>query len=119
MSPLLTPQQSQRTAPVVGQAPVRLVVSLQRAKYQADCGAEWRLRRNADLHSAFPLFAPQNYVPPPPAKAKFFSERDEIMLEDESGRVRLIGEAIDRNASKFVTGELALVPPLPPCRHSS
>lgn len=66
----------------------------------------WRWRvaiaTAADAHFS----RPQNYVPPPPARAKFCSENDEIMLEDESGRVRLIGPAIEEHAGKFVTGKL-------------
>jgi hypothetical protein len=66
-------------------------------------GGEWRLRRR--LTRVGSLCRPKNYVPPPPARAKFCSENDEIMLEDESGRVRLIGPAIEEHAGKFVTGK--------------
>ncbi|PPR04960.1 hypothetical protein CVT24_010418 [Panaeolus cyanescens] len=41
-------------------------------------------------------------IPPPPPLAKFCSDEDQTMLEDESGRIRLVGPTID--AAKLVTG---------------
>lgn len=52
----------------------------------------------------------QHWIAPPAPRPKFFSAQDAVHLEDESGRVRLVGEAIrrerDREGGGFVTGEL-------------
>ncbi|KAJ7581047.1 DNA polymerase alpha/epsilon subunit B-domain-containing protein [Mycena floridula] len=41
-------------------------------------------------------------IPPPPPPDKFYSPEDNVMLEDESGRVKLIGEPL--KAARLVTG---------------
>ncbi|KAJ3515561.1 hypothetical protein NLJ89_g1677 [Agrocybe chaxingu] len=41
-------------------------------------------------------------IPPPPPQIKMFSEDDNVMLEDESGRIRLVGERIKE--ARLVTG---------------
>ncbi|KAF8655807.1 hypothetical protein AX16_002892 [Volvariella volvacea WC 439] len=41
-------------------------------------------------------------LPPPPPSKKFFSEDDEVMLEDESGRIRLVGNRVKK--ARLVTG---------------
>ncbi|CAA7269343.1 unnamed protein product [Cyclocybe aegerita] len=41
-------------------------------------------------------------IPPPPPQTKMFSEDDNVMLEDESGRIRLVGERIKE--ARLVTG---------------
>lgn len=76
------------------------------------------LAREVSTTSAFssnPTFArshvrrpvTQNYVAAPPPRRKFCSSTDEVMLEDESGRVRLTGRAITDAAGTFVTGQFA------------
>jgi DNA polymerase delta subunit 2 len=47
-------------------------------------------------------FAQQQSIPPPPPPSKFCSAEDNVMLEDESGRIRLIGDRV-RDA-RLVTG---------------
>lgn len=44
----------------------------------------------------------ESYSTPPAPLAKIWSEKDEILLEDESGRVRLVGNKI--SVGMFVTG---------------
>ncbi|KAJ7349473.1 DNA polymerase alpha/epsilon subunit B-domain-containing protein, partial [Mycena albidolilacea] len=46
--------------------------------------------------------ARDNSIPPPPPLAKFYSPDDNIMLEDESGRIQLVGERVV--AARLVTG---------------
>ncbi|KAI0818851.1 DNA polymerase alpha/epsilon subunit B-domain-containing protein [Irpex lacteus] len=41
-------------------------------------------------------------IPAPPPRQKYFSEEDDTMLEDESGRVRLVGERL--KSTRLVTG---------------
>lgn len=41
-------------------------------------------------------------IPPPPPREKFHSEDDAVMLEDESGRVKLVGERL--HSTRLVTG---------------
>ncbi|KAF8061475.1 DNA polymerase alpha/epsilon subunit B-domain-containing protein [Lyophyllum atratum] len=41
-------------------------------------------------------------IPPPPPNRKFYSPEDNVMLEDESGRIRLVGERV--KGAKLVTG---------------
>ncbi|KAG5645811.1 hypothetical protein DXG03_005152 [Asterophora parasitica] len=41
-------------------------------------------------------------IPPPPPNPKFHSPEDNIMLEDESGRIRLVGERV--KGARLVTG---------------
>ncbi|KDE06249.1 hypothetical protein MVLG_03408 [Microbotryum lychnidis-dioicae p1A1 Lamole] len=50
--------------------------------------------------------AREHYIAAPPPRRKFCSVSDEIMLEDESGRVRLVGPAIEKAAGTFVTGTI-------------
>lgn len=44
----------------------------------------------------------QRSIPAPPPREKFYSDNDSIMLEDESGRICLVGERI--NSACLVTG---------------
>lgn len=44
----------------------------------------------------------QQSIPPPPPPSKFWSAEDDVMLEDESGRIRLVGDRV-RDA-RLVTG---------------
>ncbi|KAI6111515.1 DNA polymerase alpha/epsilon subunit B-domain-containing protein [Pisolithus croceorrhizus] len=41
-------------------------------------------------------------IPPPPPREKFHSDEDSVMLEDESGRVKLVGERL--HSTRLVTG---------------
>ncbi|KAJ7940876.1 hypothetical protein B0H13DRAFT_2226237 [Mycena leptocephala] len=50
----------------------------------------------------------QNSIPPPPPLAKFYSPDDNIMLEDESGRIQLVGERVV-GARLTPTGEFEVV----------
>ena len=51
--------------------------------------------------------AREHYIAPPPPRRKFCNPSDEIMLEDESGRVRLIGDLVQSGMGKFVTGQFS------------
>lgn len=44
----------------------------------------------------------------PPPRSKFYDETDKVMLEDESGRVKLVGERIKAGLGTFVTGAFLL-----------
>ncbi|KAJ7489934.1 DNA polymerase alpha/epsilon subunit B-domain-containing protein [Mycena galericulata] len=46
--------------------------------------------------------ARDNSIPPPPPLSKFYSPDDSIMLEDESGRIQLVGERVIQE--RLVTG---------------
>ncbi|KAJ3548432.1 hypothetical protein NMY22_g1264 [Coprinellus aureogranulatus] len=46
--------------------------------------------------------ARDNSIPPPPPLPKFYSTEDKVMLEDESGRIRLVGECL--KSTRLVTG---------------
>ncbi|KAJ6623400.1 DNA polymerase subunit delta-2 [Mycena sp. CBHHK59/15] len=46
--------------------------------------------------------ARDNSIPPPPPLSKFYSPDDSVMLEDESGRIQLVGKRVD--AARLVTG---------------
>jgi DNA polymerase delta subunit 2 len=52
----------------------------------------------------------QHWIAPPAPRAKFYSAQDAVHLEDESGRVRLVGDVIkrerERDGGGLVTGEL-------------
>ncbi|GAA5951073.1 hypothetical protein JCM3765_004673 [Sporobolomyces pararoseus] len=50
--------------------------------------------------------ARDHHITAPPSREKYYSKSDEIMLEDESGRVRLVGSKILENSGKFVTGTI-------------
>ncbi|KAH7915994.1 hypothetical protein BJ138DRAFT_1109137 [Hygrophoropsis aurantiaca] len=41
-------------------------------------------------------------IPAPPPPNKIFSDHDSVMLEDESGRIKLVGDKV--NGARFVTG---------------
>ncbi|KAL0566153.1 DNA polymerase delta small subunit Cdc1, partial [Marasmius crinis-equi] len=41
-------------------------------------------------------------IPPPPPSAKFYSPDDKVMLEDESGRIPLVGDLVKK--ANLVTG---------------
>lgn len=51
----------------------------------------------------------QHWIAPPAPRAKFYSAQDAVHLEDESGRVRLVGNVLkqerDREGGGLVTGE--------------
>ncbi|WRT66895.1 uncharacterized protein IL334_003859 [Kwoniella shivajii] len=57
--------------------------------------------------------ARDHWLAPPAPRAKFFSAQDAVHLEDESGRVRLVGERIrrerDRQGGGLVTGVIMAV----------
>ncbi|RXW24178.1 hypothetical protein EST38_g1656 [Candolleomyces aberdarensis] len=46
--------------------------------------------------------ARDNTIPPPPPVPKFYSSDDHTMLEDESGRIRIVGERL--KTTRLVTG---------------
>ncbi|KAL4074533.1 DNA polymerase alpha/epsilon subunit B-domain-containing protein [Scleroderma yunnanense] len=46
-------------------------------------------------------------IPPPPPREKFYSDEDSVMLEDESGRIKLVGERI--TSTHLVTGVIIAV----------
>ncbi|KAF9232150.1 DNA polymerase alpha/epsilon subunit B-domain-containing protein [Melanogaster broomeanus] len=45
---------------------------------------------------------PNHSLPPPPPREKFYSDEDSIMLEDESGRIKLVGDRL--KSTRLVTG---------------
>jgi hypothetical protein len=51
----------------------------------------------------------QHWIAPPAPRAKFYSAQDAVHLEDESGRVRLVGNVMKRERERegggIVTGE--------------
>jgi DNA polymerase delta subunit 2 len=53
----------------------------------------------------------QHWLAPPAPRPKFYSAQDAVHLEDESGRVRLVGQRIrrerEREGGGLVTGKLA------------
>ena len=55
----------------------------------------------------------QHWIAPPAPRPKFYSAQDAVHLEDESGRVRLVGEVIrlerDREGGGLVTGASSAV----------
>lgn len=59
-------------------------------------------------HSQFSITPKQQYLPPQPPSEKYVDpEQDEYFIEDESGRVRLVGDAIAPDGylrSSLVTG---------------
>lgn len=46
-------------------------------------------------------------IPPPPPREKFYSNEDSVMLEDESGRIKLVGEPL--TSTRLVTGVIIAV----------
>ncbi|KAG6334004.1 hypothetical protein ID866_5087 [Astraeus odoratus] len=46
-------------------------------------------------------------IPPPPPREKFYSDEDSMMLEDESGRIKLVGERL--KSTRLVTGVIIAV----------
>ncbi|BGP21411.1 DNA polymerase delta subunit 2 [Rhodotorula toruloides] len=48
--------------------------------------------------------ARDHHITAPATRRKYYSPSDEIMLEDESGRVRLVGSKVDDAEGTFVTG---------------
>jgi len=62
------------------------------------------------LHSAGPGADIKHWIAPPAPRAKFYSAQDAVHLEDESGRVRLVGNVMKRERERegggIVTGEL-------------
>lgn len=48
----------------------------------------------------------QQHLAVPPPRQKFLSDDDEVMLEDESGRVRLVGKIIEERKFPLVTGKI-------------
>ncbi|KAG0661844.1 hypothetical protein C6P46_003735 [Rhodotorula mucilaginosa] len=50
--------------------------------------------------------ARDHHITAPPPREKYHSASDEIMLEDESGRVRLVGKQMDEAEGVFVTGTI-------------
>ncbi|GAA5941362.1 hypothetical protein JCM3775_001554 [Rhodotorula graminis] len=50
--------------------------------------------------------ARDHHITAPSTRRKFHSASDEVMLEDESGRVRLVGKKIDDAEGTFVTGTI-------------
>ncbi|GAA5892090.1 hypothetical protein JCM6882_005692 [Rhodosporidiobolus microsporus] len=48
--------------------------------------------------------ARDHHITAPATRRKYHSTNDEVMLEDESGRVRLVGPKIDNSQGIFVTG---------------
>ncbi|CAD6580503.1 MAG: hypothetical protein CYPHOPRED_001242 [Cyphobasidiales sp. Tagirdzhanova-0007] len=53
--------------------------------------------------------AREQYIAVPPPRPKFLSDDDEVMLEDESGRVRLVGKVVEERKFPLVTGVIAAV----------
>src|ERR1700691_934259 len=49
----------------------------------------------------------QHSIPAPPPPKKFFSEEDSVLLEDESGRIRLVGKQVTN--TRLVTGVIVAV----------
>ncbi|GAA6014788.1 hypothetical protein JCM8202_004765 [Rhodotorula sphaerocarpa] len=47
-----------------------------------------------------------HHITAPPPRKKYHSPSDEVMLEDESGRVRLVGKSIEEAEGVFVTGTI-------------
>ncbi|GAA5836017.1 hypothetical protein JCM3766R1_005130 [Sporobolomyces carnicolor] len=50
--------------------------------------------------------ARDHHITAPPKRDKYHSKSDEVMLEDESGRVRLVGTKMIEDAGSFVTGTI-------------
>jgi DNA polymerase delta subunit 2 len=62
--------------------------------------------RSCLLHSRYPRVETdaekQKSIPPPPPLERFCSDADSVMLEDESGRIRLVGAPLEN--ARLVTG---------------
>ncbi|GAA6035952.1 hypothetical protein JCM8097_005182 [Rhodosporidiobolus ruineniae] len=50
--------------------------------------------------------ARDHHITAPATRRKYHSASDEVMLEDESGRVRLVGQKIENSRGVFVTGTI-------------
>ena len=48
------------------------------------------------------IFAKQHSIAPPPPPSKYYSADDEVMLEDASGRISLVGDPL--KDARLVTG---------------
>jgi DNA polymerase delta subunit 2 len=48
------------------------------------------------------LICIKHSIPPPPPREKFYCDEDSVLLEDESGRIKLVGDRI--TAERLVTG---------------
>ncbi|KAF5324645.1 hypothetical protein D9611_004389 [Ephemerocybe angulata] len=57
--------------------------------------------------------ARDNSIPPPPPVSKFYSSEDKVMLEDESGRIRLVGDSLKtiRLTTGVILGVLGMETP--------
>lgn len=72
------------------------------------------LARDVSDHLSVPWAGPatdaKHWIAPPAPRAKFYSAQDAVHLEDESGRVRLVGNVMKRERERegggIVTGEL-------------
>jgi DNA polymerase delta subunit 2 len=66
------------------------------------------MARSVSISFHFAFLTVQNWIAPPAPRAKFYSAQDAIHLEDESGRVRLVGAKIrderERDGGGIVTG---------------
>jgi DNA polymerase delta subunit 2 len=71
------------------------------------------MARSVSYPPFFITHTSQNWIAPPAPRAKFYSAQDAVHIEDESGRVRLIGEKIrrerDREGGGLVTGVIMAV----------
>ena len=52
--------------------------------------------------SVYSFFAIQQSIAPPPPPSRYYSIEDDVMLEDASGRIRLVGDPL--KVARLVTG---------------
>lgn len=73
---------------------------------ETKCHGRYRTRRKISALPFYPcgihISFTQHSIPPPPPLPKFYSPDDHVMLEDESGRIRLVGDHIRK--ARLVTG---------------
>ena len=73
---------------------------------ETKCHGRYRPRRKIFAPPFYPcsirISFTQHSIPPPPPLPKFYSPDDHVMLEDESGRIRLVGDHIRK--ARLVTG---------------
>lgn len=50
----------------------------------------------------YSFLAIQHSIPPPPPPTRYYSTEDDVMLEDASGRIRLVGDPL--KVARLVTG---------------